>query len=202
MAGKYPETIENIIDVLKSLPGIGRRGAERMAVAMLKWQPDKLDFFSEQIKELPLKVTFCPECGNLAENGELCPVCASGSRDQKIICVVEDFSQVINIESSSAFKGLYHVLGGKLSPLEGKNAEDLTVDQLLIRVEKLDVREVILALSPDVEGQATAIYVAGLLKPYNVKISRLAQGLPAGSDISYADSATIGVALNGRVTLD
>jgi len=198
---KYPETLEEILDAFKRLPGIGRRSAERMALAMLKWQPAKLEHLGELLKNLPQTVTFCPECGNLSQDGLTCTICRSHSRNRKVICVVEDFSQIMHIENSSCYKGLYHVLGGKLSPLENRSASELNLPGLLSKITAMQITEVILALSPDVEGQATAMYIAGLLKDSPLKITRLAQGLPAGSDISYADSATISAALNGRTEL-
>jgi recombination protein RecR len=198
---KYPEIIEDIIDVLKSFPGIGARGAERMILAMLKWPNDKLQHLAELLQALPERVTFCAECGNISSDGEHCYICRSHSRNATIICVVENFSQIISLEKSAFFKGLYHVLGGKLAPLAGQGGEDLKISELVERVTKHNVTEVILALSSDIEGQATAIYLAQILQPLNVKVSRLAQGLPAGSDLSYADSATLAVALNNRTTM-
>ena len=195
---KYPEALEEIINHLKRLPGIGKRTAERLALAMLKWKGEKIIAFGESLEKLPLAVTFCPECGGLAENDQKCLICRNSERDTKLLCVVEDFGQIMSIENSSFFKGLYHVLGGKISPLENRSAEDLNIDSLLERIEELEVQEVILALSPDVEGQATAMYIAKLLKNKEIKITRLAQGLPAGADISFADAATIGAALSGR----
>ncbi|MDD5698568.1 MAG: recombination mediator RecR [Victivallaceae bacterium] len=195
---KYPEALDEVIEYLKRLPGIGRRTAERLALAMLKWEGEKLAAFGEALRKLPKTATFCPECGGLAENGEPCSICRSAGRDTKLLCVVEDFSQVTAIENSGFFDGVYHVLGGKLSPLDNRSAADLNLTVLLRRLEQLEIREIILALSPDVEGQATAMYIANLLKDKAVKITRLAQGLPAGADISFADAATIGVALAGR----
>lgn len=199
---QYPEMLEEIISAFKGLPGIGRRTSERIVLAMVKWQPGKLENLGELLRNLPQTVTFCPECGNLAAHGRSCGICESPSRDRNIICVVEDFSQIVSIESSAFYKGIYHVLGGKLSPLENKHAGMLKIDSLLCRIETLQVKEVILALSQDVEGQATAVYIGSLLKGWELKITRLARGLPAGSDISYADSATIGAALNGRIPLN
>ena len=198
---KYPEALEEIIVHLKRLPGIGRRTAERLALAMLKWQGEKIIALGEALQELPLKVTFCPECGGLAENNEKCSICQSSARDTALLCVVEDFSQIMSVENSSFFKGVYHVLGGKLSPLENRSAADLNLESLLQRVETLKVREIILALSPDVEGQATAMYIANLFKEKEIRITRLAQGLPAGADISFADAATIAVAFSGRTNI-
>lgn len=195
---KYPEALEEIINHLKRLPGIGKRTAERLALAMLKWKGEKIIAFGESLEKLPLAVTFCPECGGLAENDQNCLICQATHRNTKLLCVVEDFSQIMSIENSSFFKGLYHVLGGKLSPLENRSASDLNIDTLLERIDKLEIQEIILALSPDVEGQATAMYIANLLKDKEIRITRLAQGLPAGADISFADAATIGAALSGR----
>ena len=198
---KYPEIVEDIIDVLKSFPGIGARGAERMILAMLKWPDDKLQHLSGLLQALPERVTFCAECGNISADGENCYICRSYSRNAKLICVVENFSQIISLEKSAFFKGIYHVLGGKLAPLAGQGSEDLKISELVERIKKHNVTEVILALSSDIEGQATAIYLAQILQPLDVKVSRLAQGLPAGSDLSYADSATLAVALNNRTTM-
>ncbi len=195
---KYPEALEEIINHLKRLPGIGKRTAERLALAMLKWKGEKIIAFGESLEKLPLAVTFCPDCGGLAEDDKKCLICQNSGRNTKLLCIVEDFSQIMSIENSSFFKGLYHVLGGKLSPLENRSAEDLNITTLLERIDKLEVQEVILALSPDVEGQATAMYIANLFKDKEIKITRLAQGLPAGADISFADAATIGAALSGR----
>lgn len=198
---KYPETIESLIDILKTLPGVGKRTAERMAFSMLKWQPDKLNALGDIMKSLHEKITPCPECGNLSSENKSCGICSALSRDKSLICVVEESAQINNIEASALFKGVYHVLGGKLSPLDGKTVDGLNIEKLLKRIEEHQVKEIILALSPDVEGQATAIYIANMLKNKNIRITRLAQGLPAGSDISYADTATIAAALNGRIPL-
>lgn len=195
---KYPEALEEIINHLKRLPGIGKRTAERLALAMLKWKGEKIIAFGESLEKLPLTVTFCPKCGGLAENDKICLICQNTERNTKLLCIVEDFSQIMSIENSSFFKGLYHVLGGNLSPLENRSASDLNIDSLIERIDILEVQEIILALSPDVEGQATAMYIANLLKDKEIKITRLAQGLPAGADISFADAATIGAALSGR----
>jgi recombination protein RecR len=197
----YPDAVNELIELLKGLPGVGRRSAERMALAMLDWNPDKLDALGSVLKELPGRVGFCPECGHLSEKDHLCGICASASRDHSTICVVEDPSQVINIEKSALFRGVYHVLGGKLAPLEGKTPENLNIEKLKERVAGGKVREMVLAFSSDVEGRATAIYLAGLFSGSNVKITRLASGLPAGSNISFADPETIAAAFSGRTNI-
>ena len=201
MSEKYPDPLKELVDFLKSLPGIGLKNAERLAFAMLKWPQDKLEAFGDSVKNLKSNVTPCPECGNLSSENELCTICSSTSRERSVICVVEESLQIYTIESGGLFKGLYHVLGGKLSPLSGKSAESLNIESLHKRVTEGNVAEVILALSPDVEGQATSVYISEILKDTNVKTTVLARGLPAGSDISYADSATIAAALSGRKSM-
>ena len=195
----YPKELEELISILKELPGIGQRGAERMAFCMLKWPVGKLDFLGEKISNLHEKIKKCQICGNLCEN-DLCCVCKDPKRDSSIICILEDYTQIPPMEKSG-FKGVYHVLGGKLSPLENKGAETLSLKSLISRINSDKVTEVILALSQDVEGQATTIYIAGLLKDKNIKITTLARGIPAGADISFANSATIAAALDGRVLI-
>ncbi len=197
----YPPALEALIESLKSLPGVGRRSSERMALSIMKWPQARLELLAESLKNLHSKIAHCPLCGNFSEPGHPCMICSSSLRDKSVICVVEDVAQIRTMESGSFFKGLYHVLGGHLSPLEGKGPETLNLAALSERVKSADVREVILALSADIEGQATSIYIAEFLKDSGVTVSRPAQGLPAGSDISYADAATIAAAMNGRVKL-
>ena len=199
---KYPEIINDLIAAFKSFPGVGERSAVRMAFAVLKWQKGKQKALGKIFSELDDKIGSCPKCGNISSPETLCCYCSDKSRNQNLICVVEEITQISSIEASALFKGEYHVLGGKLAPLDGKGAEDLNLKALLKRVKEDTVSEVILALGQDVEGQATAIYISDLLKNMNVKVTRLARGLPAGSDIAYADSATIAAALSGRISLD
>jgi recombination protein RecR len=193
-----PRPLAELIEFFSSMPGVGKRSASRMAHAILRWRKEKIVAMGELIRSLPEKITFCPECGNLSSDNALCAVCSAPGRDRSLICVVEDASHIPNIEKSGLFRGLYHVLGGKINPLDGKQASDLRIDGLLRRAAAPDAREVILALSPDVEGQATAYYIADLLKDTDVKTSIPARGLPAGSDIAFADSATLAAALSGR----
>jgi len=198
---QYPAGLEKVVELLKGLPGLGRRSSERIALALLAWPQDKLDVFAESVGELKRRVTFCPECHNLAENGERCAICASPGRDHRIVCVVEEPGQIVNIEKTGLYQGVYHVLGGKLAPLQGKGPESLHLDTLRQRLADGEVQELIIALSSDVEGRATALYLAELFQSDRLKITRLASGLPAGSDISFADSATIAAAFSGRVKL-
>jgi len=195
----YPKELDELISTLKELPGIGQRGAERMAFCMLKWPEDKLNFLGEKISSLQEKIKKCIVCGNLCEK-DLCSICSNPGRDISVICILEDYTQIPPIEKSG-FKGIYHILGGKLSPLENKGVETLSLEPLLSRINSDKPAEIILALSQDVEGQATTIYIAGLLKDKNIKITTLARGIPAGADISYANSATIAAAIDGRVLI-
>lgn len=195
----YPEALEELMELLRGLPGVGRRSAERMALHFYGWDNTRLQVLGETLATLKERVGVCPECGGMSSGKEeKCAICSSALRDPSVICIVEEFPQMRSIEAGGVFKGRYHVLGGRLAPLEGKLADSLSIEPLMRKVESGEVKEVILALSSDVEGQATAVYVAGLLKDKNVKISRLAQGLPAGSDLSYADPATVAAALSGR----
>lgn len=198
----YPDSLKLLMEALKSFPGVGPRSAERMAFAMLKWPDEKLESVGNLIAGLSKSIVACRVCGNIADPSGECVYCADRSRDASLICVVEEVPQIAGIERGGFFRGLYHVLGGRLAPLEGKHVEDLNVDSLMERVDVGGVTEVILALSQDVEGRATAHYIAELLKSKGVRISRLASGIPVGADLSYADSATIAAALNGRVALD
>lgn len=200
MNAAYPEALSELMEYLRSLPGVGKRSAERMALALYDWDDEKLSAFAHLAGALKQRIGICPVCGGMSSApGEKCGICSSPLRDPSLICVVEDFPHLRSIEAGGTFKGLYHILGGHLAPLEGKLADSLAVEPLLRRLESGTVREVILALSPDMEGQATAVYLAEILQKKNIRISRPAQGLPAGSDLSYADPATIAAALSGRI---
>lgn len=201
---QFPAALQELMEHLKGLPGIGKRSAERMALSIFQWDESRLAAWAENLRTLHEKVGVCSQCGNLADQtgNSLCYICDSPVRDHTILCVVEEAPQIRVIESSGEFKGLYHVLGGRIAPLEGKFAENLNILSLEKRLEENPVREIILALSPDVEGQATAVYLSNRLKNFNVRITRPARGLPAGSDLSYADAATIAIAMNARVTMN
>lgn len=188
------------IDELSKLPGIGRKTAQRLAIYLLKAEELQVENLVNALKNLKTKLKFCSRCFNLAEE-ELCTICTSGKRDKNIICVVEEVSDVMAIEKTHEFKGLYHVLGGVLSPLQGITPDSLHIKELLKRFETEEIKEVILALNPDTEGEATSLYLAKLIKPLGVNVTRIARGLPIGGDLEFADDATIGRAILNRSTL-
>ena len=198
----YPDAVEELMLYLKQLPGIGKRGAERMVFALLEWEKADISALGNAVKNLAEVITACPECGNCSENGELCSICSDSRRDNSTLCVVENVPQLLAVERGGSFRGKYLVLGGKLSPLDGENGENLNIDLLLKQSGKPEVKEIILALSSDVEGRATIAYLTELLKDHPVHLSRPAQGLPAGANLSFADGATVAAAFNARVSLD
>lgn len=198
---KYPQSFEKIIDFFKTFTGIGRRSAERMAFEIIKWDEEKLREAGQLIAELKQKISHCEICGNLCETGNLCSICSDNHRDHSIICIVEDIQQIHSIEKSKVFRGLYHVLHGKIIPLDNKNLSSESLKNLKKRLQNGEIKEILMALSMDVEGQATSIYLSNELKNFPVKITRIARGIPAGSDISYADPATISAAIAGRTQM-
>jgi recombination protein RecR len=185
-----------LIEELQRLPGIGPKGAQRLAFHILKTPREQTDRLSDALREVKERVTYCSVCNNITEL-DPCAYCSSGARDPHVICVVEEPQNVAAIEKTREFKGLYHVLMGALSPLQGVGPDDLKIKSLLGRVSN-GVTEVILATNPNVEGEATAIYLARLLKPLGVKVTRIAMGVPVGSDLEYADEVTMHKALEGR----
>jgi recombination protein RecR len=189
--------IQDLIDELARLPGIGPKSAQRLAFYMVKAPPQDARRLAEAIVAAKERVRFCRECFGVAE-GDLCRICRDPGRDASLICVVEESKDQAVIEKAGVIKGRYHVLGGAISPLEGIGPDDLRVQELLDRVGKDGVQEVILATNPNLEGNATAMYVAGLLKPLGIRVTRLASGLPVGGDLEYADEVTLGQALEGR----
>jgi recombination protein RecR len=193
----YEGPIQDLIDELSRLPGIGPKSAQRLAFWLVKAPPEDAKRLAESIVQAKERIFFCQECGNVAE-GDLCRICRDEGRDRTVICVVEEPKDVASVERAGVIKGRYHVLGGAISPLDGIGPEDLTVQELLDRVQRDHVVEVIIATNPNLEGNATAMYVAALLKPSGVKVTRLASGLPVGGDLEYADEVTLSQALEGR----
>ncbi len=193
------ESIEHLAEQFAQLPGIGRKTAHRLALYVLKMSKAEVVTLAKALVDVKEKVRYCSICSNITES-DPCPICSSPKRERGSICVVEEPNDVLAIEKTHEFKGLYHVLGGALSPLDGVGPEDLRVKELLQRMDTA-VEEVILAMNPNVEGEATTLYLSKLLKPLNVKVTRIARGLPVGSDLEFADEATLSRALEGRIAL-
>ena len=192
----YSPSVENLIVQLARLPGIGRRTAQRLAFHILPASPEDALALADAIREVKERIGFCEECFNLAE-GPLCPICQDARRDRTVICVVEDPSDVVAMERTAEFRGVYHVLGGALSPIDGVDPDDLKLSELLERVERNGVTEVVLATNPTMTGEATAVYIADRLRG-RCRVTRLASGLPVGGDLEYADEVTLGRAFAGR----
>ena len=194
----YAPSVDRLIKELSRLPGIGPRSAQRLAFHILRQRPEQVLPLAEAIVEVKERIGFCRRCFNLAE-GELCTVCADSRRDAEVICIVEQPGDIVPIERTGEFRGLYHVLGGALSPLDGVDPDDLHIGELVARVDD-SVHEVILATNPTMTGEATAMYIADQL-PARVRVTRLASGLPVGGDLEYADELTLGRAFAGRRSL-
>jgi recombination protein RecR len=189
-------SVDNLVAQLTRLPGVGTRTAQRLAFHLLRVPKDEALALASSIEEVKERVRFCRECGNLTED-ETCPICLDARRDRSVICVVEQPADLVSVERTAEYRGLYHVLGGALSPLDGVEPEHLRIDELVRRVERDGVEEVVLATNPNMTGEATAAYIADRLRG-RAKVTRLASGLPVGSDLEYADEVTLGRALAGR----
>jgi recombination protein RecR len=194
------QPLQLAIEELSKLPSIGTKTAQRLALFLLKSDIDKVNSLTSAITNLKEKLRFCSICFNISEE-DVCEVCLNHKRDRSIICVVEEASDVIAVEKTNEFNGLYHVLGGVLSPLSGVDPGSLKIKELLKRLESEEVKEVILALNPDTEGEATSLYLAKLIKPVGVQVTRIARGLPIGGNLEFADEATIGRAVINRINL-
>ncbi|MBE6582458.1 MAG: recombination protein RecR [Ruminococcaceae bacterium] len=194
---EFIEPIEIIIEQLRSLPGVGRKSAIRMAFGVAEMDSEKLERFANVLLEAKRAIKECTVCHNLSTS-ELCSVCSSPERDGSIICVVEDVKALMAIEKVRSFKGVFHVLGGTISPIDGRGPDDINVASLLDRVNNGGVNEVILATNPTLDGETTAIYLSKLLKPLGIATTRLASGIPVGGDLDYADEMTLLHAMDGR----
>ncbi|MBR1717920.1 MAG: recombination protein RecR [Bacilli bacterium] len=194
---KYPKTLNDLIECFKKLPGIGEKSAERMALSTLDMDEDILKLFSESLSNVKEKIKRCSVCNNLSED-DLCEICKQNDRNKKVICVVEDAKNVILFEKIGSYNGLYHVLDGLISPLDNVNPEDINIEQLINRVKDNEIEEVILAVKPSVEGETTSLYISKLLEGKNVKVSKIAHGVPIGVDMEYIDSLTLEMALEDR----
>jgi recombination protein RecR len=194
------ESIEQLAEQFSQLPGIGRKTAHRLALYVLKMSRDDVVLLAKALVNVKDKVRYCTVCSNITES-DPCAICSNAKRERSFICVVEEPHDVIAIEKTHEFKGLYHVLGGALSPLDGIGPDDLKIKELLQRFSNTTIEEVILALNPNVEGEATTLYLSRLLKPLGMKVTRIARGLPVGSDLEFADEATLSRALEGRIAV-
>jgi len=197
----YEGVVQDLIDELGQLPGIGPKGAQRIAFHLLTASPEDVRRLAATLIEVTEKVKFCRTCGNVAENDE-CRICMDVRRDPSVICVVEEPKDVAAIEKIREFRGRYHVLGGAISPMDGIGPEDLRISELMARLADGEISELILATDPNLEGEATATYLARLVKPLGLRVTRPASGLPVGGDLEYADEVTLGRAFEGRRTLN
>ncbi len=195
-----PEPLELLIEELSKLPTIGKKTAQRLALYLLRSDQAYVDKLTEALLNIKIKLVACERCYNISLDS-LCDICKSPKRDHKLICVVEDINDIIAIERTNEFNGHYHVLGGVLSPLAGKDADSIRLKELIDRIRNSDVTEVLLALNPDTEGETTSLYIAKLLKEFPLRISRIARGLPVGGNLEFADEATIGRAVLNRIEL-
>lgn len=196
----FPASLENLVDKFASLPGIGRKSAQRLAFHVLSLPDDEAQSFADAIVSAKKSVHCCKVCQNLTE-GEICQICASDTRDKSTVCVVSEPRDVLSIERGREYNGTYHVLHGVLSPMSHVGPGDIRIKELLVRVAENDIQEVIMATNPDTEGEATAMYLSRLLKPFNVKVTRLAYGIPVGSNLEFADDATLNRAIEGRTEM-
>jgi len=197
----YEGVVQDLIDELGRLPGVGPKSAQRIAFHILQADPVDVRRLVDVLREVKERVRFCITCGNVAEE-EQCRICRDPRRDHTVICVVEESKDVVAIEKTREFRGRYHVLGGAISPIEGIGPDNLRIKELMVRLADSDVTEIILATDPNLEGEATATYLARMLKPLGLRVTRLASGLPVGGDLEYADEVTLGRAFEGRRSFD
>jgi recombination protein RecR len=199
---RYPEPLENLIREFQKLPSIGRKTAERLAFYLLSQPPEELALLSQAVAHVTEKIRACKECFNFTEiENELCEICRDAKRDSCVICVVSHPQELLKLEKTHEYRGLYHVLGGVISPVNGVGPEQLHIEELLVRLSKGGVQEVIFALDPKIEGEATAMYLARKIKPFGVKITQIAHGVPVGRDLEFADEVTLSRALAGRIQI-
>lgn len=193
----YPKTINNLIECFKKFPGIGEKTAERLALSCLDMNDETIDLFVKSLQDSKTKIKICENCGNLSEE-EKCTICKDETRDNNVLCVVEESKNIVLFEKIGTFNGKYHVLGGLISPLDGVNPEDINIASLIKRIKDENIKEIILAVKPTVEGETTALYIRKLLEGTDVIISKIAHGIPMGADIDYIDSLTLEIALSER----
>jgi len=193
----YAESMARLIEAFKRLPGIGPKTAQRLAYFIIKLPKEEVETITRALLEAKEKITLCSNCGNLTEE-QPCVICKDMKRDISLICVVQEPRDVLAMEKTGEYRGIYHVLQGAISPIDGIGPEDLKIKELLARISDNKVREIIMATNPNVEGEATAMYISRLMKPLDIKVTRIAHGLPVGGDLEYADEVTLARALEGR----
>ena len=193
----YPESLNLLIESFKKLPGIGEKTAERLAFAVMNMDEEDIDAFSDSIKDVKTKIRKCNVCGNITEE-DICSICKDESRDYTVICVVRDSKDIISFDKTGSYNGKYHVLNGLISPIDGRGPEDINIEKLIERVKKGKIKEVILAISSTLEGETTSLYISKLLEKENVSISKIARGIPIGTDMEYLDAMTLSTALMNR----
>ena len=193
----YPESFKKLVDSLKLSPGVGEKTAERYAFSILNMDKDKIEDFSESIKNVKNNITTCKTCGSMCESNK-CMICEDKLRESEIVCVVENQKNVFIFEKIGIFKTKYHVLGGLISPMDGVNPEDLSISKLIQRIKDEEIKELILALRPGIEGNTTSLYIRKILQGMNVKVTQIAQGVPIGADMEYLDNLTLELALENR----
>lgn len=193
----YPKTIQNLIECFKKFPGVGEKTAERMALSCLTMDGETIKLFISSLENSKTKIRKCAKCGNLSES-ELCNICKDQNRDANILCVVEESKNIVLFEKIGTFNGKYHVLNGLISPLDGINPEDINISSLLKRIEDEDIKEIIIAVKPTIEGETTALYIKKMLEGKDIVISKIAHGIPIGADIDYIDPLTLEIALTER----
>lgn len=197
----YPESLKNLVEAFKFFPGVGEKTAERMAFSIIDLDEEKVDFFAESIQILKKKIKRCDECNAFTEN-DICEICSSKLRDTSVLCVVEDPKSVILFERLGIFNGLYHVLNGLISPLDGINPEDIELDKLINRVRSANFKEIILAFKPSIESETTALYIKKILCDLNISVTKIASGVPMGADMEYIDAITLERALMDRKNIE
>ena len=193
----YTASFSKLIDIFKKMPGVGSKSAVRMAYHILSLSKDETDEIINAINDAKAKIRYCPVCQNITED-DICEICSSDKRDKTILCVMEKPKDVIALEKTREYFGLYHVLHGAISPMDSIGPEDLKIKELIERIADGNIKEVIMANSPSIEGEATAMYISKLIKPFGVKVSRIAYGVPVGGDLEYADQVTLAKAIEGR----
>lgn len=193
----YPSSLNDLINSLKKLPSIGEKSAERLAFAIMNMDFEEASAFSDSIKNVKLKIKKCKVCGNITED-EVCEICSNDSRDGSLLCVVEDSKNILTLEKIGTYTGKYHVLDGLISPIDGKGPDDINIKSLVEKVKKDSIKEVIIAISPTLEGETTALYISKILEDYNVVVSKIAYGIPIGADMEYLDPMTLSMALSNR----